>query len=98
MNLFDYKEPKEDEDFTTLFANEKVKIVRIVSGTLQAAKEFCDSEDEWVVLLKGKAKLQIETKIISMQEGDTLFIPANTPHKLLEVSKGALWLAVHMKV
>ncbi len=98
MNLFDYKVPKEDEEFSTLFANERVKIVRIVSGTIKEAKEFCDDEDEWVVLLKGEAKLQINTKTIFMQEGDTLFIPANTPHKLLEVSKGALWLAVHIKV
>ena len=95
MNLYDFEVPDKDEIFETLYKKGSLEIVRIVSSVLEKEKRFCDEKDEWVVLLKGEATLWMQGETIHLHEGDTLFIPANTPHTLLSVSKGSLWLAVH---
>ncbi|BCD68723.1 cupin domain-containing protein [Nitratiruptor sp. YY09-18] len=97
LNLYKYTIPGKDEDFTTLFMNEKVEIVRIVSGRVETPKHFKDETDEWVVLLKGEAKLKMEGRLYHLQPGDNLFIPAYMPHTLVEVVPGSLWLAIHIK-
>ena len=33
---------------------------------------------------------------VALTSGDHLFLPAQTPHTVLQVSDGALWLAVHL--
>ncbi|SMC08430.1 cupin domain-containing protein [Nitratiruptor tergarcus] len=95
MNIYDGEVPREDEVFTTLHKTDAIEIVRIISGEVATPKEFIDTKDEWVVLLKGKAKLQMDERIYELEAGDTLFIPANTSHFLLSVTPGSLWLAVH---
>ncbi len=97
MNLFEYEIPKEDENFTTLFEKNDIKIVRIVSSSNMKEKEFIQDEDEVVFLLEGEATLEVEGKLQTLQKGQMLYIPAKTPHKLLKVSNGALWLAIHFK-
>jgi len=49
-----------------------------------------------VVLLKGCAKIEINGEIKKLKSGDTLFIPANTPHTVLKTKKTAIWLAIHI--
>ncbi len=95
MNLFEYEIPKEDEIFTTLFEKKDIKIVRIVSSSNIKTKKFIQNEDEVVFLLEGEATLEIEGKKKVLKKGEMLYIPANTFHKLLNVSNGALWLAIH---
>jgi quercetin dioxygenase-like cupin family protein len=31
-----------------------------------------------------------------LNEGETLFIPSNTPHEIIDIVNGTLWLAVHI--
>ena len=95
MNLFKYELPPEGESFETLHKRGTLKIVRIVSTSIDEPKEFCDKWEEWVVLLQGEAKLSMSGQEIVLKAGDTLYIPANTPHTLTSVTRGALWLAVH---
>ena len=95
MNIYDYKIPSIGEDFTTLFEKEKIKIVRIVSSDTLETKEYCQEEDEFVILLEGSAKLDIEGRVVTLNRGDTLFIPAETKHKVLLAQQGTLWLAIH---
>lgn len=95
MNIFDHKVPDIEEEFTTLFEGKSIKIVRIVSSDKVEPKEYCQDEDEFVVVLKGAAKLDMNGKVVTLQSGDTLYIPKETKHKVLETQKGTLWLAVH---
>ena len=95
MNLFEYEEPKEGERFERLLEDGCVEIVRIVSGEVEEQR-FCDDRDEWVVLLKGSAVIEMEEEI-KMRAGDTLFIPAGKEHLLKKVEPGSLWLAIHIK-
>lgn len=96
MNIYDYTTPKHGETFTTLLEHKNIKINRIVSSDKLEPMEYTQEEDEWVVLLEGEAVLHIEDKEITLKKGDTLFIPANTPHSVLKTLHGTIWLTVHI--
>ena len=98
-NLFDYELPELDsENFVTLLENPNAVIKRIVSNTLKTPQEFLDEiKDEWVIVLKGCAKLEINGIVHKLKAGDSLFIPANTKHTLLKTKKVVVWLAVYIK-
>ena len=57
MNLFEYEIPQIGEDFTTLFENKNVKIVRIISSKDIEEKTYLQDEDEWVLLITGEATI-----------------------------------------
>ena len=96
-NLFaDSSPPLEGERFETLLAHRNFVVERILSSARIASSEYVQSQDEWVVLLRGGAILDVARKNIELKSGDYLFLPSKTPHTLLSVSEGALWLAIHM--
>ncbi len=96
MNLFDYTTPKTGESFTTLLEHKNIKINRIVSSDNLEPIEYIQDEDEWVVVLEGEATLLIDGVEKKLTKGETLFIPAKTPHRVIETKKETLWLAVHI--
>ncbi len=96
MNIYDYISPNSGEEFTTLLEKENIKIVRIVSSDKLETKEYSQKEDEFVILLEGKALLELENQKINLSKGDTLFIPAYKKHKVLKCQKGTLWIAIHI--
>jgi cupin 2 domain-containing protein len=96
MNLYNFTVPKNGEDFTTLLEHKNIKINRIVSSNKIEPIEYIQDEDEWVVVIEGKATLLLEDEEKILKKGDTLFIPAKTPHKVLKTSHGTVWLAVHI--
>ena len=96
-NFFEYSLPKLDnEEFTTLLEHKNVKISRIVSNTLKTEQVFCSDKDEWVIVIQGCAKLEIDNQTHKLVKGQSLFIPANTEHKLLKTKKVVIWLAVYI--
>lgn len=96
MNLYDYDIPHEGETFTTLFENDKLTISRIVSSDKLEPKQYCQEVDEWVILLEGEATLKIDQELKILRKGDSLYIPANTPHEVVTTQKGTLWLAFYI--
>ncbi len=98
INIFDYDLPKLDsESFQTLLKNKNVEIKTIVSNTLQTPQTFIQDKDEWLVVLKGCAKLEINGIVHKLKSGDTLFIAANTKHILLKTKKVVVWLSVYIQ-
>jgi cupin 2 domain-containing protein len=97
-NLFEIATiPSEDKEFfETLLKRKNIEIKKIVSNTLKTPQTFVQEEDEFVVLLKGCAKIEINGEIKKLKPGDWLFIPAKTPHTLIKTKKIAVWLAVHI--
>ncbi len=96
-NFFEnLKIPEKGETFETILKNKNVIIERIVSSDNIEPKEYIQEQDEWVILLKGKAILKIENKILELKEGDFVFIPSKKPHWVLKTEKGTVWLAVHI--
>ncbi|KQV88620.1 cupin [Massilia sp. Root351] len=96
-NLFaDAAPPPEGERFEALLSHKGLLVERIVSSSKIASQEYVQEQDEWVVLLQGEALLQVDGESVQLKSGDYLFIPSRTPHTVLSVSDGALWLAVHL--
>ena len=96
MNLFDYTPPQNDETFSTLLEHKNIKINRIVSSNELEDKLYTQEEDEWLVLLEGEATLLLNEEEKNLKKGDTLFIPAKTPHRVVDTQPGTLWLTVHI--
>ncbi len=87
-----------EELFTTLFEKPGLKVERIDSQGQASPDGFWydQPQDEWVVLLRGSARLEIEAQPpLTLHPGDHVTLPSHTRHRVLETSQDALWLAVH---
>jgi len=96
VNIYDTIVPKSGETFTTLLEHKNIKINRIVSSSDVEPIEYKQEEDEWLVLLEGEATLLVDKKEEILTKGETLFIPAKTPHTVLKTSSGTVWLTAHI--
>ncbi|MFA5320459.1 MAG: cupin domain-containing protein [Candidatus Omnitrophota bacterium] len=101
-NLFKTAKGRKDgEIFDALFVSSGVKIERIISlgQTTAPGKWLKQSRDEWVLLLKGAARLKIGDDILRVKRGDYLFIPADLRHRVewTRPAKETVWLAVYLK-
>ncbi|TNF36722.1 MAG: cupin domain-containing protein [Deltaproteobacteria bacterium] len=96
-NLYDDDAaPPEGERFEVLRQVGPVVIERIVSSASPGPGLYVQAQDEWVVLVRGTAVVELDGEPHALAAGDHLFIPARTPHRVRETSAGALWLAVHV--
>jgi cupin 2 domain-containing protein len=88
-----------DELFTTLLEAANVRIERIISHGHASAADFWYDQDqhEWVVVLKGSARLRFEDALIEMKPGDFMNIPAHQKHRVewTTPDEPTIWLAVH---
>lgn len=86
------------ERFETWLTCRNVVIERIVSSDAVEPTLYHQVQDEWIVLLQGHATLEVAGKTLALTAGDTLFIPAQTPHQVLSTSQTphCIWLAVHI--
>ena len=90
-----------EELSTALVQHDKVQIQRIVSrGHVSAEAEWYDqAQDEWVILLRGKAVLEFagQTTLKKLAAGDYLLIPAHCRHRVhwTDPDIDSIWLAVH---
>ena len=89
-----------DEIFEEILRSDTVKIERIISkghGTPRGVW-YDQTQNEWVILLKGKAKLMFEgnAELIEMNPGDYMYIPAHCKHRVeyTEPDKETLWLTI----
>lgn len=94
---------KNKEIFQALAQNKKLKIERIVSQgqVTEKGKWLKEAYDEWVIILKGAAKLRFRSnnRLIKLEEGDYLLIPKNASHRVewTPPREKTIWLAVHTK-
>ncbi len=100
-NLFDGLPTSLPEELIELLAeNEHVRIERIIStGHMSAAGFWYDQEEhEWVVVLKGEAKVMFEgdDQPVPLKPGDFINIPAHRKHRLewTTPKEPTVWLAV----
>lgn len=96
-NLYaDSAPPEPGERFDTLLSHRGLTIERIVSTSKIESQLYVQEQDEWVVLLRGEALLDVNGTQVPLKSGDYVFLPSRTPHTVLRVSDGAMWLAVHL--
>lgn len=90
-----------DEQFTELLSRPGVRIARIVSIGQCSPPGFWydESQSEWVVLLRGAARLQFadEPEPRTLQPGDYVEIAAHRRHRVewTHPNEPTVWLAVH---
>jgi len=91
------------EQFSELARGRSFHLERIVSrGHSTADGEWYDqSDDEWVVLLQGRARLRFQgdDTIRNLNPGDHLLIPAHMKHRVEWTEPGGptVWLALHFR-
>ncbi|MBK5938862.1 cupin [Halochromatium roseum] len=86
-NLFaEQPSPATGEVFEELLHCRNLRIERITSSGEPEPILYDQPHDEWVLLLSGNASLEIAGETITLSRGDYLFIPAHTPHRVLQTS------------
>ena len=94
--LEDSQAPAKGERFDTLLRQRNLHIERIVSSSRIESVDYVQEQDEWVLLVQGQARLDVNGTPHELAAGDYLFLPAGTPHRVEQTSEGALWLAIHL--
>ena len=88
-----------DELIETIAQKGNVRVERIISrGHVTPENKWYDQdEDEFVLLLRGEARLLFENnEIVKLKAGDYLIIPAHKKHRVVFTSENidAVWLTV----
>lgn len=82
----------------TLIRAANVRIERIIShGHASPADFWYDQpQHEWVIVLKGAARLQFEDETVEMKPGDLMNIPAHKKHRVewTTPDEPTVWLGV----
>jgi cupin 2 domain-containing protein len=90
-----------EELIEIIAGNDNVKIERIVSRGHSSPDTFWydQQQDEYVILLKGKAGLLFRDRddVVVLKPGDYINIPAHVKHRVEWTSRDeeTVWLAVH---
>lgn len=84
----------------TLFEKPNIRIERIVSRghTTPIGDWYDQTQDEWVLLLKGQAELAFEEgETVKMNAGDALLLPRHCKHRVAWTpdDEDTIWLAIH---
>jgi cupin 2 domain-containing protein len=88
------------EQSLSLFEKPSVEIERIVSQSYKSPPGFWydQDEDEWVMVVRGKATLEFEGgELVLMKEGDYVTIPHRVRHRVRQTDAETIWLAVHIR-
>lgn len=98
-NIFDDLPPHLPTELVQILVRHAdVRIERIISHGHCSAKEFWyeQAQHEWVIVLKGMARLQFEDRKIEMIPGDFVNIPAFTRHRVdwTTPDEPTVWLCV----
>jgi cupin 2 domain-containing protein len=76
-----------------------VRIERIVSNGQASPRDFWydQNQDEFVVVLKGAARLRFDNGVVNMTPGSFLNIPAHQRHRVdwTTPDEPTIWLAIH---
>ena len=87
-----------DELISTLLDAANIRIERIVSHGHASPEGFWydQDENEWVIVLKGAARLRFEDETVEMKPGDFVNIPAHRKHRVewTTPDEPTIWLAV----
>lgn len=101
-NLFtDLPSDTRCESFNDLLNVPGLRIERIVSHGQASPPDFWyeQNSDEWIIVLQGSAKLQIEghSRLVPLKPGDHYWIPAGLRHRVASTAPDGptIWLAVH---
>ena len=87
-----------EEIIEILQSSKNFRIERIIGQNSPVNFWYNQKENEWVILLKGKAGLRFEDKeeVVVLNENDYVFIPAFMKHRVEFTAENqeTIWLAI----
>ena len=85
----------------TLIQSDGVRVERIVSHGHASPEGFWYDQDEheWVMVLQGSARLQLEDRTLELGPGDYINLPAHIKHRVQWTTNDqpTIWLAIFYK-
>ena len=96
-NLFSpVKSGRSEDEFVEVLMSGASRVERIVSdGHVSPPGFWYDQEEnEFAAVLKGNAKLEFEQKILELNAGDWVIIPAHERHRVIYTSSSCVWLTI----
>lgn len=70
-------------------------VEQILSGRVDTPVDYLAPRNEWIAVLHGGATLQVGAEPVELTAGEWVVLPADVPHRLLQVEEGTSWLAFH---
>jgi cupin 2 domain-containing protein len=84
-----------NEVFEQLHASGGTLVERIVSNG-QQTQWFDQEHDEWVMVLRGGARLEYrDGTTVDLEQGQATVLPAHLIHRVVWTQQPTVWLAVH---
>ena len=68
--------PATGERFEALLRHKNLVVERIISSANATPIEFIQEQDEWVLLVRGTATLEVSGQVNDLKAGDYVFLPA----------------------
>ncbi|MGB8022633.1 MAG: cupin domain-containing protein [Candidatus Nanopelagicales bacterium] len=87
--------PDDAEEFHELAAFAGLRVEHIVSSARPDPSEQLQDWDEWVLVLRGSARLEVAGEGVDLVARDWIVLPAGTPHRVVRTDAGTHWVAVH---
>ncbi|MCL6504824.1 MAG: cupin domain-containing protein [Pirellulales bacterium] len=88
-----------EECFATLLEGRWGRIERIASFGQASPPGFWYDQphDEWVLVLRGRARLRVEEEMLELEPGSYVHLAAHVRHRVEWTSQDepTLWLAIH---
>lgn len=100
-NLFEPGDPTPEEVTTVLYDANGTRIEQIISWGQATSEHFWydQDEDEWLVLLKGRAILRYEDgTLLPLRKGKPHLIRAHERHQVAATTSPTIWLCVFSQV
>lgn len=93
--LSNLKFSKKEEVEEIVYEDEKVRVLRTMSLD-QMTGWMVQDEDEFVVLMEGKASIETDREVMEMKKGDFLFVEKGLRHRVIDQDR-ALWFCAFIK-
>jgi len=86
--------PATGERSVELVRSGGVVIEQVVSGVLDGPVDYLQDEDEWAVVLAGRAVVERGADRFELGAGEWVLLPAGIRHRLVETAPGTNWITV----
>lgn len=88
--------PAVGETFTELVTTGNVTIEAIHSSSTPDPGWYRQDHDEWVMVIDGRAELEVAGRVVAMGAGDWILIRSGVGHRVVATATGTRWLAVRV--
>jgi cupin 2 domain-containing protein len=88
--------PAEGEEMHELITRRNLVVEQILSAGSTEPAAYLQEQDEWVVVLAGRASMTVGGEAVELGPGDWVLLPAGVRHTVERTEQGTSWLAVHL--